>query len=280
MLSFDPKDIPVGKTHALLLGAVTPRPIAFASTIDGNGNVNLSPFSFFNCFGANPPILVFSPASRVRDNTTKHTLDNVLEVPEVVINVVTYSIVQQASLASTDYPKGVNEFVKAGFTELASVKIRPPRVRESPVQMECKVLDVIRTGKLGGAGNLVVCEMLMIHVNPQVMDAEGKIDPYKLDVVARLGGDYYARVGADSIFKVPKPIDRTGIGIDQLPENIKSSKVLSGNDLGMLANIEAIPSAAGGEWPDDSGGSHMTAKALLAQNKIVEAWAALAQGKK
>jgi flavin reductase (DIM6/NTAB) family NADH-FMN oxidoreductase RutF len=275
MISFDPKEIPVGKTHALLLGAVTPRPIAFASTVDKKGNVNLSPFSFFNCFGANPPILVFSPASRVRNNTSKHTLDNVLEVPEVVINIVTYDIVQQASLASTDYPRGVNEFVKAAFTELPSTKVKPPRVAESPVQMECKVLNVIRTGEQGGAGNLVICEVIMIHVRPDIFDSEGRIDPYKLDAVARLGADYYARVNPQSIFKVPKPNERIGVGIDQLPVAIKTSRVFSGNDLAMLANVEAVP-VTGSGWPDDSSDVHQRAKELLSLDKINEAWEALA----
>jgi flavin reductase (DIM6/NTAB) family NADH-FMN oxidoreductase RutF len=237
----DPKEIPVGKMHSYLLGAVAPRPIAFASTIDQEGNVNLSPFSFFNCFGANPPILIFSPARRARDNTTKHSYENVLEVPEVVVNVVNYSMVQQASLASTEYPKGVNEFVKAGFTQVPSSMVKPPRVGESPVSFECKVLQVIKTGDQGAAGNLVICEIVLAHVKDEILDAEGKIDPFKLDVVARMGGDWYCRAQGEALFKVPKPLDKIAIGIDQLPEAVRTSRVLTGNDLGMLANIERTP---------------------------------------
>ena len=241
MLTINPKEIPFTQMHGYLLGAVTPRPIAFASTVDKNGNVNLSPFSFFNCFGANPPILIFSPARRGRDNTTKHTYENVREVSEVVINVVNYPMVQQASLASTEYPKGVNEFVKAGFTEVPSTIVKPPRVGESPISMECKVLQIIQTGDGGAAGNLVVCEILLMHIKEEILDADGRIDPWKLDAVARLGGDYYCRVQGDSIFKVPKPLEKTGICIDQMPENIRRSKILTGNDLGLLGNVERLP---------------------------------------
>jgi flavin reductase (DIM6/NTAB) family NADH-FMN oxidoreductase RutF len=244
-MRIDPKEIPVAKMHSYLLGAVAPRPIAFASTIDKDGNVNLSPFSFFNCFGANPPILIFSPARRGRDNTTKHSYENVLEVPEVVINIVSYAMVQQMSLASTEYPKGVNEFIKAGFTELKSEKVKPPRVAESPASFECKVLQVIPTGDQGAAGNLIICEVLLAHVKDEVLDADGRIDPYKMDAVARMGGDYYCRAQGDAIFKVPKPLERIGVGMDQLPEAIRKSKVLTGNDLGMLANVEQIPTASG-----------------------------------
>ncbi len=241
MLTINPKEIPVGKMHSYLLGAVAPRPIAFASTIDKGGNVNLSPFSFFNCFGANPPILIFSPARRGRDNTTKHSYENVLEVPEVVINIVNYSMVQQASLASTEYPKGVNEFIKAGFTQVPSTMVKPPRVGESPVSFECKVLQVIKTGEQGAAGNLVICEIILAHIKDEILDTEGKIDPFKLDAVSRMGGDWYCRAQGDALFKVPKPLDKIGIGIDQLPEQIRNSKILTGNDLGMLANVEIIP---------------------------------------
>jgi flavin reductase (DIM6/NTAB) family NADH-FMN oxidoreductase RutF len=241
MITINPKEIPVTKMHAYLLGAVTPRPIAFASTVDLKGNVNLSPFSFFNCFGANPPLLIFSPARRGRDNTTKHTYENVREVAEVVINVVNYSMVQQASLASTEYPKGVNEFKKAGFTELPSVMVKPPRVAESPVSMECKVLQIIQTGDQAAAGNLVICEILLMHIREDILDAEGKIDPWKLDAVARLGSDWYARVQGDSIFRVPKPLDKMGIGVDLIPEHIRRSKILTGNDLGLLGNVEQLP---------------------------------------
>jgi flavin reductase (DIM6/NTAB) family NADH-FMN oxidoreductase RutF len=287
MLSIDPKEIPVAKMHAYLLGAVTPRPIAFASTVDKDGNVNLSPFSFFNCFGMNPPLLIFSPARRVRDNTTKHTYENVLEVPEVVINVVSFAMVQQTSLASTEYPKGVNEFVKSGFTAIPSVKVKPPRVAESPVSMECKVLDVIETNDKGGAGNLVICEVLLMHIREDILDAEGKIDPHKIDTVARLGGDWYCRVNGDALFKVPKPLDKRGIGVDQIPERIRLSKVLSGNDLGMLGNVEEIPKEnpeilkqvetmkiiAGGE-----DARHALAKELLKEGRVEEAWSVLMAG--
>ncbi|MBX2957344.1 MAG: flavin reductase family protein [Cyclobacteriaceae bacterium] len=237
----DPKEISVPKVHGYLLGAVAPRPIAFASTIDQAGNINLSPFSFFNCFGANPPILVFSPARRGRDNTTKHTYENVLEVPEVVINMVNYSMVQQTSLASTEYPKGVNEFVKAGFTQVPSVKVKPPRVGESLVSFECKVLQVIPTGEQGAAGILVICEVILMHIKDEVLDEEGKIDPFKLDAVARMGSDWYCRANGDSLFRLPQPGNKIGIGFDQLPENIRMSKILTGNDLAMLANTEQIP---------------------------------------
>lgn len=273
MVTINPKEIPVGKMHSYLLGAVAPRPIAFASTIDKEGNVNLSPFSFFNCFGANPPILVFSPARRGRDNTTKHSYENVLEVPEVVINIVNYSMVQQASLASTEYPKGVNEFVKAGFTEVASTMVKPPRVGESPVAFECNVLQVIKTGDQGAAGNLVICEVVLMHIKEDVLDAEGKIDPFKLDAVARMGGDWYCRAQGDALFKVPKPLEKIGIGIDQLPESIRNSKILTGNDLGMLANVERIPNGATHFNSDTA--SHAQAQEYLLQGKIEEAWSVL-----
>jgi flavin reductase (DIM6/NTAB) family NADH-FMN oxidoreductase RutF len=277
MLTINPKEIPFAKMHGYLLGAVTPRPIAFASTIDKQGNVNLSPFSFFNCFGANPPILIFSPARKGRDNTTKHSYENVREVPEVVINVVNFGMVQQTSLASTEYPKGVNEFVKAGFTEVASTIVKPPRVAEAPIAMECKVLQIIQTGDQGAAGNLVICEIVMMHINENVLDADGKIDPWKLDAVARLGGDYYCRVQGDMIFKVPKPLDKIGIGIDQLPERIRNSKVLTGNDLGMLANIEKLPGDHFTERANDEIHMHQQAHSLLEKGLVDEAWKILIQ---
>ena len=277
MLSINPKEIPFAKMHAYLLGAVTPRPIAFASTIDKQGNVNLSPFSFFNCFGANPPILIFSPARRGRDNTTKHSYENVREVPEVVINIVNYSMVQQASLASTEYPKGVNEFVKAGFTEVPSALVKPPRVAEAPVAMECKVLQIIETGDQGAAGNLVICEVVMMHINENVLDEEGRIDPWKLDAVARLGGDYYCRVQGDMIFKVPKPLEKIGIGIDQLPQAIRNSNVLTGNDLGMLANVDKIPNTDQSIYEGgDANSRHQQARELLQKGDVQKAWEVLA----
>ncbi|MEX0997993.1 MAG: flavin reductase family protein [Flavobacteriaceae bacterium] len=241
MISLNPKDLSVGRLHGYLLGAVTPRPIAFASTIDKKGNINLSPFSFFNVFSANPPILIFSPARRGRDNTTKHTYENVLEVKEVVINIVNYAMVQQMSLSSTEYPKGTNEFIKAGLTQLPSEKVKPPRVAESPVQFECKVNEVIQLGKEGGAGNLVICEVLKIHIDESILDENQVIDQHKIDTVARMGGNWYSRANA-GMFEVPKPLSTLGIGIDKIPDDIKSSTILTGNDLGMLGNMEQIPS--------------------------------------
>ena len=215
MLSIDPKDISTGTLHGYLLGAVAPRPIAFASTMDADGNPNLSPFSFFNVFGSNPPIMVFSPARRVRDNTTKHTLENILATKEVVINMVNYDIVQQMSLSSTEYPEGINEFEKAGFSMLPSDKIKPFRVAESPVQFECKVQDVVFTGTEGGAGNLIICEVVKIHISETVLDEKGAIDQYKIDLVARAGGSYYSRA-RDGFFEIAKPISTLGIGIDAM----------------------------------------------------------------
>lgn len=236
-----PGEIKTADLHAYLLGSVAPRPICFASTIDKDGNPNLSPFSFFNVFGSKPPILIFSPARRVRDNTIKHTLENVYETMEVVINMVNYDIVQQASLSSCEYPKGVNEFEKAGFTPVASDMVKPFRVKESPVSLECKVLQVIETGKEGGAGNLVMCEVLCMHINDEVLDANGKIDPHKIDLVARMGADYYCRASGSAVFEVAKPNLKLGVGIDALPENVKHSKILTGNDLGILGNCTEIP---------------------------------------
>jgi flavin reductase (DIM6/NTAB) family NADH-FMN oxidoreductase RutF len=282
MITINPKEVPVPKMHSYLLGAVTPRPIAFASTVDGAGNINLSPFSFFNCFGANPPVLIFSPARRGRDNTTKDTYENLCEVPEVVINVVNYNMVQQASLASSEYPKGVNEFKKAGFTEIASSLVKPPRVGESPVSMECKVLQIIQTGDKGGAGNLVICEVMLMHIKKEVLDAEGRIDPRKIDAVARLGADWYCRVNGDAIFKVPRPVD-TPIGVDQIPERIRNSKILTGNDLGVLANVDQLPpQSVIDAFKSDSvvvdamqrgeKALHQLAKQYLDQGKVLDAW--------
>jgi flavin reductase (DIM6/NTAB) family NADH-FMN oxidoreductase RutF len=257
-----------------MLGSIAPRPIAFASTIDKDGNPNLSPFSFFNCFGSNPPILIFSPAKRVRDNSIKHTLENVKEVPEVVINVVNYNIVQQMSLASCEFPKGVNEFSKAGFTAMASEKVKPFGVAESPVNIECKVKDIIETGQEGGAGNLIICEIVMMHIKDEVLDAEGKIDPQKIDLVARMGADYYCRASGNAVFEVPKPNLKLGIGIDNLPEKIRNSKVLTGNDLGMLANVEAIPTIDL-SFQFTGNNFHEAAQQFLLQHKLNEAWQVL-----
>jgi flavin reductase (DIM6/NTAB) family NADH-FMN oxidoreductase RutF len=240
MLSIDPKDISTAKLHSYLLSAVAPRPIAFASTMSLNGKPNLSPFSFFNVFSANPPILIFSPARRVRNNTTKHTLENVKEVDEVVINVVNHRIVQQMSLASTEYAKDVNEFEKAGFTMLPSDKVKPFRVAESPVQFECKVNEIVALGNEGGAGNLVICEVVKMHINEAVLEEDGSIDQHKLDLVARAGGSYYSRANT-GFFEIPKPLSTLGIGVNALPTKIKESSTLTGNNLGMLANVEGLP---------------------------------------
>lgn len=242
MLTINPKEVSVSRLHSLLIGSVVPRPIAFASTEDKQGQVNLSPFSFFNVVGTNPAHLVFSPSRRVRDNTTKHTLENIKEVPEVVINIVNYALVEQMSLASTEYEKDVNEFIKAGLTEVRSVMVRPPRVAEAPVCFECKVKRIIELGKEGGAGNLVICEVVLAHFNENIFDENQHIDPKKLDAVARMGGNWYCRASGDALFELPKPLKNKGIGIDQIPHSIRYSKVLTGNNLGRLGNVEKLPS--------------------------------------
>ncbi|MDH0674278.1 flavin reductase family protein [Empedobacter sp. GD03861] len=221
--------------------AISPRPICFASTIDKDGNVNLSPFSFFNMMGQNPPICVFSPLRKMRDGSTKHTLENIWEHPECVINIVNYNMVQQQSLASVEYPKGVNEFVKAGFTELPSELVKPPRVAESPVQFECKVREVISVTDQPGAANLVIAEIVRMHVQEDLLDENDKVSPYDLDLVARMGGDYYCRVIPESIFEVEKPTRTIGLGIDQLPDEVERSNYLTGNNLGQLGNVEKLP---------------------------------------
>lgn len=241
MRSFDPQDLTTSVLHSYLLSAIAPRPIAFASTLDADGKPNLSPFSFFNVFSANPPILIFSPARRVRDNTTKHTLENVLINKEVVINVVNYDMVHQASLTSTEYPEGVNEFDKAGLTMLASDKVKPFRVAESPVQFECKVNEIIHLGSEGGAGNLVICEVVKLHISEEVLNQDHTINQEALDLVARAGGSYYSRA-KNGFFEIPKPIRNMGIGVDKMPEHVKNSMILTGNNLGMLGNVEALPS--------------------------------------
>ncbi|RUA33209.1 MAG: flavin reductase family protein [Bacteroidetes bacterium] len=279
---FDPKSIKTPELHGILLGAIAPRPIAFASTIDKEGNVNLSPFSFFNVFGSNPPTLIFSPARRGRDNTTKHSYENVKEVAEVVINIANYPMVEQMSLASTEYDKGVNEFVKAGFTEAKSTKVKPPRVAESPVAFECKVKQIIETGEDGGAGNLIICEVIHIHLNEAILDENGKIDPFKLDPIGRLGGNWYSR-SKNALFEVEKPLQKLGIGVDALPEEIKNSDILSGNDLGKLGNIEKIPVASELESvmisvkydKNNADDLHKIAHQLLEENKVMEAWKVL-----
>jgi flavin reductase (DIM6/NTAB) family NADH-FMN oxidoreductase RutF len=240
-LKLDPKDIQTSQLHGIMLGAVQPRPIAFASTVDENGVVNLSPYSFFNVFSANPPIMIFSPARRVRDNSVKHTLINAQKTKEVVINIVNYDIVQQMSLSSTEYGEGVNEFVKAGLTEVPSDIVKPPRVGESPVQFECKVKEIVELGQEGGAGNLIICEVVMVHVADHVLDKDQKIDPFKIDTVARMGGNWYCR-SKDAMFEVPKPLSTLGVGVDAIPEHARNSDILTGNDLGKLGNVDELPS--------------------------------------
>jgi flavin reductase (DIM6/NTAB) family NADH-FMN oxidoreductase RutF len=242
-MNWKPSELSTSQLHAYLLGAIAPRPICFASTIDADGNPNLSPFSFFNVFGSKPPILIFSPARRVRDNTIKHTLENAIATKEVVINVVNYAIVQQMSLSSCEYPKGSDEFIKAGLTPIPSQLVKPFRVKESPAQFECKVLEVKETGTEGGAGNLIICEVVMLHLNNDVLNEQQQIDPHKIDLVARMGGDYYCRASGDAIFKVAKPNLNLGMGIDALPDMVKQSHVLSGNHLGQLGNVAQMPSA-------------------------------------
>lgn len=236
-----PGQVTTAVLQGYLQGAIAPRPICFASTVDKEGRPNLSPFSFFNIFGTNPATLIFSPSRRVRDNTTKHTLENLYEVKEVVINMVNYAMVQQTSLASCEYPKEISEFEKAGFTAIAAEKVRPFRVKESPVQIECIVKQIIETGTEGGAGNLVICEPVMIHISDEVLNEKGGIDPHKLDLVARMGGDYYCRASGDALFEVAKPNTALGIGIDALPLHIRNSRILTGNHLGQLANVHEHP---------------------------------------
>ena len=288
-----PGEVKTALLHQYLLGAVAPRPICFASTIDAAGNPNLSPFSFFNVFGSNPTTLVFSPSRRVRDNTIKHTLENVYATKEVVINVVNYAMVQQMSLSSCEYPKGVDEFVKAGFTKLPSTIIKPYRVAESPVQMECTVRQVIETGQNGGAGNLVICEVVAMHINDAVLDDARRIDPHKIDLVARMGFDYYCRASGQAVFEVAKPNTQLGIGIDALPDSIRTSSILTGNELGQLANVHDMP-VIDPAFEDNTLKNiiqyyainpadmerelHTHAKHLLSQEKVQEAWQVLLAG--
>lgn len=294
MKTITPKELPLAEFHNALLTAIAPRPICFASTIDTAGNPNLSPFSFFNIFGSNPTTLIFSPARRVRDNTIKHTLENVMATKEVVINVVNYNMVQQMSLASCEYPKGVNEFEKAGFTALASEKVKPFRVKESPVQFECKVRDIIETGNEGGAGNLVIAEIILMHIDESVLTIDGKIDQHKMDLVGRLGSDWYVRANGDALFEVPKPNKNLGMGVNSLPDAIRLSKVLTGNDLGMLANEQTMPDTDSAEIYKRMNKEvmeihtrfshdlehlqlelHRYAHHLLLQNKVTDAWKVL-----
>ena len=275
MPSIDPKSLSTSKLHSYLLSAVAPRPIAFASTLDADGNPNLSPFSFFNVFSANPPVLIFSPARRVRDNTVKHTLSNAEITKEVVINVVNYDMVHQMSLSSTEYPKGVNEFEKAGLTMLKSEVVKPFRVAESPVQFECRVNDIIKLGTEGGAGNLIICEVVKFHIDDDILDENEAIDQKKLDLVARAGGSYYTR-SRKGFFEIPKPLSTFSIGVDSFPDHVKHSMVLTGNDLGILANVEALPNddsvnafieEVGGRYPNIKTATHRE-KHKLARNYL------------
>lgn len=287
MLTIDPKSISTAQLQGYLQGSVGPRPIAFASTMDADGNANVSPFSFFNVFSANPPILIFSPARRVRDNTIKHTLINAEATKEVVINVVNYDIVQQISLASTEYADGVDEFVKSGLTPVASDIVKPYRVKESPVQFECKVNQIIALGSEGGAGNLVVCEVVKIHIDEAVLDSNGAIDQHKIDLVSRLGGNWYSRSN-QGLFEVPKPLATLGIGVDAIPDFIKQSPVFNGNDLGILGNVEALPTTEEVSIfvqqnfavkavlsSDDPEKVQLEAKKYLNENDVDSAWKAL-----
>ena len=296
MLKVNPSELPVPKLHQYLLGSVGPRLIALASTVDVDGNPNLSPFSFFNVFSANPPILIFSPARRGRNNTTKDTYHNCKNTGEVVINVVSYDMVQQVSLASCEYPTGVNEFTKSGLTPVESELIKPFRVKESPVQIECIVRDVVELGDQGGAGNLVICEVVRMHIKEEVLAEDGMIDQDKIDLVGRLGRDWYTRASGDSLFIVEKPHAKTGIGYDAIPAAIRNSMVLSGNNLGQLGNVEKLPeaheieemantfevrqilsSAADGMEKRET--LHQLAKQMLEENRVWDAWRVLLQDK-
>ena len=239
----DPEKLSTARLHNYLLSSVAPRPIALVSSSDMEGNINLSPFSYFNVFGANPPILIFSPARRVRDNTTKHTLENARANPDVVVNMVDYAMVEQMSLSSTEYAAWVDEFVKSGLTKISSETMQVPRVAESPVAFECRVEQIVETGVEGGAGNLVICRVLRIHIREDLLDKDQEIDPKKLDLVARMGGNWYCRTGMENMFEIPKPVKTHGIGVDQLPNSARNSTILSGNDLGRLGNMPKLPEA-------------------------------------
>ena len=292
MLEINPKDLSTKDLHGYLLSSVGPRPTALVSTIDNEGRPNLSPFSFFNVFSANPPIAIFSPARRVRNNTTKHTLQNAASTKEVVINVVSYPIVEQTSLSSTEYKEGVNEFIKSGLTPVKSIQVKPYRVKESPVQMECIVKNIISLGEEGGAGNLVVCEIVKMHISENILNEHHKIDPNKIDLVGRMGGNWYCRASNTSLFEVQKPNSKIGIGYDQLPQNIKNSNILSGNDLAKLANVESLPSMEDVEKFKENkdlvkvlkssvdenqtrDNLHYHCKKLLQENKVLDAWCTL-----
>lgn len=290
--TISPESISTKELHGYLLGAIAPRPIAFASTMNNAGQVNLSPYSFFNVFGSNPPIIIFSASRRVRDNTIKHSLENVMEVPEAVVNIVNYNMVQQTSLASTEFAKGVNEFVKAGFTEVPSDRVKPPRVAESPASFECVVEEVKATGEEGGAGNLIICRVVQVHIDERILDQDDSIDPFKLDAMGRMGGDWYCRANQTALLEVAKPLREKGIGVDRLPEPIKNSSILTGNELGMLGNSSEIPylearriaakheeiSMVVNTMTDHQLRKqklHTIAKRALGKNDLATAWAAL-----
>ena len=292
MLEINPKDLNTKDLHGYLLSSVGPRPIALVSTIDNEGHPNLSPFSFFNVFSANPPIAIFSPARRLRNNTIKHTLQNAASTKEVVINVVSYPIVEQTSLSSTEYKKGVNEFIKSGLTPVESIQVKPYRVKESPVQMECIVKNIISLGEDGGAGNLVVCEIVKMHISENILNEDNKIDPNKIDLVGRMGGNWYCRASNSSLFEVQKPNSKIGIGYDQLPQQIRNSHILSGNDLAKLANVESLPSIedvkkfkgnkdlvkilkSSVDEEQTRENLHYHCKKLLQENKVLDAWSIL-----
>ncbi len=292
MKRINPKDTPLSKLHSYLVGAVAPRPIAFASTIDKEGNPNLAPFSFFNLFSGDPPVIIFSPARKGRDNTPKHTFENILENMEVVVNVVSYNMVEQASLTSGEYPKGVNEFIKGGFTQVKSEMVKPFRVKESPVQLECKVRQVIPLGKKAGAGNLVIAEIVLVHINENVLDKDGNIDPNAIDLVGRMGKDYYCRTSGNAVFEVAKPLSKPGMGIDRIPASIRDSNILTGNNLGQLGSAETLPdetsvneykllhlseifSAFSNNKNELKKQLHIFAQQLLTNNKLEEAWKTL-----
>jgi flavin reductase (DIM6/NTAB) family NADH-FMN oxidoreductase RutF len=291
MLSLNPQELPQPKLHQYLLGAIGPRPIAFASTLDAMGRPNLAPYSFFNVFSSNPPILIFSPARRGRDNTTKHTLENALATRECVINIVNYAMVEQMSLASTEYPEGVSEFEKAGLTPIASEVVRPFRVKEAPVQFECKINDIVALGSQGGAGNLIICEVVRLHLSEDILEEDGRISPQKIDQVARMGGHWYTRA-SQGLFHLPQPMTQVGIGFDRLPGDIRTSRVLTGNELAQLAGVEVLPNETEvneyklteladmflsyeGKASELEHQLHIRAKSLIAEKKIVEAWMTL-----
>lgn len=286
-LSLVPGEIPTGKLHGHLLSVVAPRPIALASTVDAAGRPNLAPFSFFNIFSSNPPVAIFAPNRRVRDNTSKHTVANLRQVPEVVINVVSHAIMEQMNLSSTEYPAGVNEFVKAGFTELASDLVRPPRVGEAPAQLECRVMEIKPLSNAGGGGQLVICRIVKVHINKSVLGPDGTVDYNKIDLVARMGKDFYSRTSGDAVFELLKPTGSMNVGFDGMPAAVRNSEILSGNDLGKLGLQAALPSAvsvaafaaaeAGGllKGVGNVQQAHALAKELLKANEVERAWLVL-----